>query len=148
MKAAFMEKTYTVRQIFRCTRWLLFIGVTLYSASMVRNAWSIKMGGIGIAQMRYADFPKRCQSIVDIHRGGVGGAPWEGIQDRTLRPDVQSLISDPECWGHAIRAGIDASPVDGGPKSRANVRLIFESSTTSNKEDRRPVAIVHVKYLD
>lgn len=148
MKTSTLDKTFTIRQALRALRWILFASVLVYAGLIFYNAWVIKMSGISVAQMRYKNFPERCQKIVDIHRGGVGGTPFEGLQDRTIKRDVMSLIGDPECWGHAIRAGIDAKPSDGGRVSQANVRVIFFAADPLNSEKTHKVATVHVEYHD
>lgn len=106
------------------------------------------MGGIGISQMRYKNFPERCQKIVDIHRGGVGGTPFEGLQDRTIKRDVTSLIDESDCWGYSIRAAIDSNPVGGGSKSQANVRVIFLKNDPIDGEKKHKVVTLRVEYHD
>ena len=143
-----LGRTFTVRQFFRGLIWLTALALVLYLGLLIRNGWHIKMGGIGIAQMRYVDFPIECQKIVDIHRGGVGGTPFEGIENRTIYRDVATLVEAPACWGYMVRAGVDAKPLGSESISNANVRVIFTRVDPDDQSKTIEVLTLRADYHD
>jgi hypothetical protein len=144
----FLDKSFTLRQALRWLAFALMVAFVVYFSLFIRNAWIIKMGGIGIAQMRYGDFPKECQRIVDIHRGGTGGTLFDGIVDRTIYRDINSLIDEPVCWAYAIRAGVDAKPVGSDKVSNANLIVIFTKPDPANRAKKIDVLTLQIEYHD
>lgn len=156
---AFLDKSFTLRQALRWLRYLAMLGLATYIALLFQNAWVIKMGGVGIGEMRYADFPKECQQIVDIHRGS--GSPMRGsigspdsilnqltIQDRLIVRPTESLINSPSCWGYAIRAGIDAKSQGESVASQGDFQVKFTKPDPMDSGKRITVATVRVEYHD
>jgi hypothetical protein len=158
-KNAFLDKSFTLRQALRWLRHLALLGLATYIALLFQNAWVIKMGGFGIGQMRYADFPKECQQIVDVHRGpgsqmlGSFGSPDSilnqiTIQDRLIVRPTESLINSPSCWGYAIRAGIDAKSQAESAVSQGDFQVKFTKPDPMDLGKRITAVTVRVQYHD
>lgn len=117
------------------------------------------MGGVAISQMRYTDVPKSCLRIIDVHTGS--GSSMNGpigssnsflnqllIKDRVFLRPIDSLMDSPECWGFAIRAGVDAKPFGGYPSAQNNTQIVFTRDDPIDHERKIPVVTVKVEYHD
>lgn len=151
------DRTFSVRQALRVFRWVIFFAFLTYIGLLFQNAWTLKNGGLSTDQLRYRNFPERCRSMVDIHRGM--GAPMLGsigaadsfmnqlkVQNRVVLAPVESLLDDPECWGYAIRSAVDSSSPGKKNNGEANVRIVFFESSSSPQSFKRKVLSVNIEY--
>lgn len=159
MNTSMLNRSFTVRQAMKFLVCLIAAAFGLYIYLLFNNAWIMKMGGVSISQMRYADVPQNCLKIIDVHVGsgtsmnGPFGAPNSFvnqlmIQDRVFVRPIESLIDSPECWGFAVRAGIDAQPFGGHSFSQNNTQIIFTKDDPQSHEKKIPVVTLKVEYHD
>lgn len=107
-------------------RWLfvalgvLLIGLS-YLGLVVRNAWTHKMGGVGLGQMSKS-YPDHCKNLVDLHRGSGNVSAGFGLGPRTFRLNAAVFARTPECLTHSALAAVGA-----GPEADYRLILIDES---------------------
>lgn len=90
----FLDKTFTVRQVWRWTRRTIYLAIPVYIGAVVVHAWNLKMGGIGFrASPYYSIIPSECRGSAST-AGNTRGAQT-GLESYLLRPSTW-VISLPE----------------------------------------------------
>jgi hypothetical protein len=126
-----MLLTTTRKRLLFIASGVVLVGV-LYIGLAIRNAWSHKMGGVGLGQMS-RPFPDHCKSLVDLHRGSGNVSPGLNLGPRTFRINASVFAQKPECLTHSALAAVGAGP-------EADYRLILLD------EAGREIVTVVVKY--
>lgn len=117
----FLDKSITVRQIWRWTRRAIYIAIPLYVWAFLSSAWDLKMGGVNLNGSPVKDLiPKQCFGHVERSRGiTVGRTARDSLLLRgrvwrfPLEPMINGSSQLPQCFGYAVLAGIhDREPGD------------------------------------
>ena len=106
MTTAILDKTITIsmRQVWRWTRWCLYLLFPFYLALIFMNSWDLKMGAVPLkASPYYLQVPVECRtSVMNATSGSVNGSISEAV---LLKPKTQafSLTSTESKLGFGMR---------------------------------------------
>lgn len=117
----FLDKTFTVRQVWRWTRRAIYLAIPLYVVVFFLHAWDMKMGGVGLNNSPFKDrIPAQCDGYVQHSLGTPGGRTAadnlmlrERIRRYPLEPLIKSSSPLIPCLGYAVLGGVhDKTPGD------------------------------------
>lgn len=100
----FLDKTFTVRQVWRWTRRAIYLAIPVYIGAVVAHSWNLKMGGVGYRDSPYySSIPSECRGSAAF-AGKTRGAQ-SGLESYLLRPStwVISLSESEKKLGFGMR---------------------------------------------
>lgn len=139
----FLDKTFTVRQIWRWTRRAIYVAIPLYLVAIFLNAWILKMGGVGLSNSPFKDrIPDQCIRYAERSFGTPGGRTAVDnllLRERLTRGPIEGFVNGPdltaECLGYAVLGGLHG-------------KTPGDANFTEQRVDARgdPVITVRVEY--
>jgi hypothetical protein len=119
--SSFLDRSITVRQIWRWTRRVVYIAIPLYIWAFLSSSWDLKMGGAIPSRSPVKElFPAQCEGyIARSHGYGAGRITSDDLLLRgriwrsSLEPQLNGSSQLPQCFGYAVLAGMhDRNPGD------------------------------------
>ncbi len=99
-----LDKTLTVRQIWRWTRRAMYLAIPVYIGAVIVHAWNLEMGGVGFrASPYYSIIPPECRGSAAFS-GSTKGSKIS-LDQYLLRPStwVYSLPESERKLGFGMR---------------------------------------------
>lgn len=91
----FLDKTFTVRQVWRWTRRAIYLAIPVYIGAVVAHSWNLKMGGVGYRDSPYYSIiPSEC-------RGSASSVGFTGARSWVLTWRDQ-LLMKPSTWVYSL----------------------------------------------
>lgn len=112
--SSFLDKTLTVRQIWRWTRRAIYLAIPLYVLAVFLNAWELKTGGVSLNNSPFKDrIPGQCSGYVEHSFGNpVGRTAVDNflVRERIRRYPLDQLVKNSSplipCLGYAVLGGL------------------------------------------
>lgn len=109
-----LDKTFTVRQIWRWMRYAVYLTIPLYVGAVFLNAWDMKIRGVSLNNSSFKDsIPTQCSGYVEKSFGTPAGRTLIDeilLIERTRRYSLDQLISNSSplipCLGYAVLGGL------------------------------------------
>lgn len=115
--STFMDKTFSVRQIWRWARRAIYLAIPLYVLAVFWNAWDLKMGGVSMNGSPFKDqVPEQCRGHAQKSFGTPAARTAMDsllLRGRLRRYELDSVINNASpllsCLGYAVLGGVHAS---------------------------------------
>lgn len=89
---SFLDKTFTVRQVWRWTRRAIYLAIPVYIGTVFVHDWSLKMGGVGFrGSPYYSIIPSECR----------GSAAFSGAT-RATQTWAEIVLLKPSTWVYSL----------------------------------------------
>lgn len=139
----FLDKTISVRKLWRWTRRVIYVAIPLYVLAVFWNAWNLRIGGVGLNDSPFKDqVPEQCRGYA---QRSFGTPPDRTAVDNLLlrgrlaRGSIEALASGvdrtPVCIGYAVLGGLHG-------KTRGDANFIEQWVDVHGD----PVVTVRVEY--
>lgn len=137
-----LDKTISVRQIWRWTRRVIYVVIPIYLAAVFMHEWGVKMTMTPIAYKN--KIPQHCLAYMGYSSGRFAGQTLMDsllFRGRVIRgPTIDSIVNDHDQWlacvGYRVIAGLN-------PSDSARYASFSEEWLDSQGE---PVVTIHVEY--
>lgn len=141
--STFMDKTFSVREIWSWARRAIYLAIPLYVLAVFWNAWDLKMGGVSMSDSPFKDqVPEQCRGYAQKSFGTPAARTAMDsllLRGRLQRYELNSVINNASplfsCLGYAVLGGLPA-------------RVPSEADFTEQFVDAsgNPVVTVRVEY--
>lgn len=110
----FLDKTFTVRQVWRWTRRTIYVAIPVYVIVVFLYAWNMKVGGVSLNNSPFKDrIPEQCVGYAGRSLGTPSGRTLTDeflLRARLRRGSIEGLVNGPDltpaCLGYAVLGGL------------------------------------------